>query len=83
MVVNHFDTSAELVLESMRQVLSGEVSWNATDKHRSVYFNVRRRCVTLAVVIVLQQPRNDFHLKLCPRITKMKHLRYLKTYSYA
>ena len=52
MVVNHFDTSAELVLESMRQVLSGEVSWNATDKHRSVHSDVRRRRVTLAVVVV-------------------------------
>ena len=64
MVVHHFDTSAELVLESMRQVLSGEVSWNAADKHRSVYFDVRRRCVTLAVAVILQQPRNDFHLKV-------------------
>ena len=74
MVVNHFDTSAELVLESMRQVLSGEVSWNATDKHRSVYFDFRPRCVTLAVVVVFYQPRNDFHLKVCTRITKMECL---------
>ena len=74
MVVNHFDTSAELVLESMRQVLSGEVSWNATDKHRSVHSDVRRRCVTLAVVVVHQQPRNDFHLKVCTIVTKMECL---------